>query len=71
MDEVNRDGRFFLSSTVLGGRVTPRVAVGNLRTAEEHLDELWRLLRATASRLRGEIGEGGAAAGGASGGAAP
>ena len=74
VNEVNRDGRFFLSSTVLGGRTTPRVAVGNLRTAEEHLDELWRLLRATASRLRDEIGDGGAAAPGApapAGGAAP
>jgi aromatic-L-amino-acid/L-tryptophan decarboxylase len=53
---VNRDGRFFLSSTVLAGRVTPRVAIGNLRTTEAHLDALWELLRATARRLRAEGG---------------
>lgn len=52
--EVNRDGRFFLSSTVLGGRTTPRVAIGNVRTTEAHLDALWALLRSTAERLRAE-----------------
>ena len=54
--EVNRAGRFFLSSTVLAGRVTPRVAIGNIRTTEAHLDALWELLRATAHRLRAEGG---------------
>ena len=52
--EMNADGRFFLSHTVPGGRVTPRVAIGHLRTTERHLDELWELLRAIAGRLRGE-----------------
>jgi aromatic-L-amino-acid decarboxylase len=50
--QVNADGRFFLSATVLGGRTTPRVAFGNLRTTEAHLDALWDLLRETAERLR-------------------
>jgi hypothetical protein len=30
------------------------VAIGNLRTSREHVDELWRLLRETAAELRGE-----------------
>jgi len=42
---VNADGRFLLSHTVLRGRYVLRVAVGNLRTREEHLDGLWRLLQ--------------------------
>jgi aromatic-L-amino-acid decarboxylase len=41
---VNADGRFLLSHTVLGGRFTLRVAIGNLRTTEAHLDALWELL---------------------------
>ena len=41
---VNAAGRFFLSPTVLRGRYTPRVAIGNIRTGREHLDDLWKLL---------------------------
>jgi len=41
---INADGRFFLSHTVLGGRHTLRVALGNLRTTEEHVDALWQLI---------------------------
>jgi aromatic-L-amino-acid decarboxylase len=50
---VNAAGPFFLSPTVLHGRLTPRVAIGNLRTSREHIDELWRLLTAAAAELRG------------------
>jgi aromatic-L-amino-acid decarboxylase len=52
--KVNAAGPFFLSPTLLHGRLTPRVAIGNLRTSREHIDELWRLLRETAAELRGE-----------------
>jgi aromatic-L-amino-acid decarboxylase len=41
---VNAAGPFFLSHTVLRGRYTLRVAIGNLRTTRRHIDELWRLL---------------------------
>jgi aromatic-L-amino-acid decarboxylase len=49
---VNAAGPFFLSPTVLHGRLTPRVAIGNLKTTREHIDALWRLLRETAAELR-------------------
>jgi aromatic-L-amino-acid decarboxylase len=65
--EVNADGAFFLSTTVLGGRVTPRVAIGHLRTTERHLDELWALVREIAGRLRGEATDEVEAANGAAG----
>jgi aromatic-L-amino-acid decarboxylase len=48
---VNAAGPFFLSHTVLRGRYTLRVAIGNLRTSRRHLDELWRLLRERAAAL--------------------
>jgi aromatic-L-amino-acid decarboxylase len=41
---VNAAGPFFLSHTVLNGRYTPRVAIGNIRTSREHIDALWGLL---------------------------
>ena len=41
---INAAGPFFLSHTVLRGRYTLRVAIGNLRTTREHLRALWDLL---------------------------
>jgi aromatic-L-amino-acid decarboxylase len=49
---VNAAGPFFLSPTVLHGRYTPRVAIGNLRTSREHMDALWDLLTDAAGVLR-------------------
>jgi aromatic-L-amino-acid decarboxylase len=51
---VNAAGPFFLSHTVLGGRYTLRVAIGNLRTEREHLDALWDLLGHAREELRQE-----------------
>ncbi|HUO86702.1 MAG TPA: pyridoxal-dependent decarboxylase, partial [Thermoanaerobaculia bacterium] len=48
---VNADGRFFLSHTVLAGRFTLRVAIGNLGTAERHVDALADLLVERAGTL--------------------
>lgn len=45
LDRVNADGRVFLSHTRLGGRYAIRIAIGNLRTQEEHVALAWRLLR--------------------------
>jgi aromatic-L-amino-acid decarboxylase len=41
---LNAAGPFFLSHTVLQGRYTLRVAVGNVRTTREHVEALWDLL---------------------------
>ncbi len=48
MDRVNESGEFFLSHTVLNGRVCLRIALGNLRTRWEHLERCWDLLREAA-----------------------
>jgi aromatic-L-amino-acid decarboxylase len=51
---VNAVGPFFLSPTVLHGRTTLRVAIGNIRTGGRHVDALWDLLREHALALRAE-----------------
>jgi aromatic-L-amino-acid/L-tryptophan decarboxylase len=53
MAAVNAAGPWFLSHTVLDGRYTLRVAIGNLRTSRSHLDGLWQLLR----RLAGDLAQ--------------
>lgn len=51
MERINAAGPFLLSHTVLHGRYTLRVAIGNLRTTREHIEALWRLIRETADGL--------------------
>ena len=51
MDRVNATGRAFLSHTRLDGRIALRLAVGNLRTRQEHLDRTWQLLQAEAAAV--------------------
>jgi aromatic-L-amino-acid decarboxylase len=46
LDAINGSGRFFISSTVVHGRYMLRIAVGNMLTSRETLDELWSLLDA-------------------------
>lgn len=47
---VNAGGRVYLSHTKLGDAYTLRLAVGNVRTQQEHVAEAWRLLREAAGR---------------------
>ncbi len=51
MNRVNATGRVYLSHTKLKGTLALRLAIGNLRTREEHLRETWELLREEAARL--------------------
>jgi aromatic-L-amino-acid/L-tryptophan decarboxylase len=51
LEAVNRTGGVFLSHTRLGGRFAIRLAIGNLRTEERHVEEAWRLLRREAAAL--------------------
>ncbi|MDX1660018.1 MAG: pyridoxal-dependent decarboxylase [Nitriliruptorales bacterium] len=44
MERVNRSGRAYLSHTVLDGRYTLRLAIGNLRTTEERLRDTLALV---------------------------
>jgi aromatic-L-amino-acid decarboxylase len=45
LNAVNATGKVFLSHTVLKGQYTLRLAVGNLRTTEEHVRRAWELLQ--------------------------
>ncbi len=44
LDRVNASGEVFLSHTRVRGRYTIRLAIGNLRTTEEHVTRAWALL---------------------------
>jgi aromatic-L-amino-acid decarboxylase len=41
MNEVNRRGKVYLSHTRLAGKLTLRLAVGNIRTTREHIKLAW------------------------------
>lgn len=45
MKRVNASGEVFISHTVLGGRFTLRVAIGNLRTTGRHVARAWELVQ--------------------------
>ena len=52
VDLVNSSGDVFLSHTRLRGRLSLRIAVGHLDTAERHIRRAWELLTSQALRLR-------------------
>jgi aromatic-L-amino-acid decarboxylase len=54
MDAVNATGRAFLTHTRLNGRISLRLAVGNLRTREFHIERTWALLLEAARTAMGE-----------------
>jgi aromatic-L-amino-acid decarboxylase len=41
MNEVNRRGRVYLSHTKLAGKLTLRLAIGNIRTTRDHVKLAW------------------------------
>lgn len=45
LDRVNQTGEAFLSHTRLHDRLTLRLAIGNIRTQEEHVRRAWELLQ--------------------------
>ncbi len=52
MNQINAAGRFLLSHTRLRGKFTIRVAIGNLRTTEQDVRDLWTEIQV---RLAAEI----------------
>jgi aromatic-L-amino-acid/L-tryptophan decarboxylase len=44
MDKVNASRRVFIASTVLNGKLTLRLAIGNLETSWKDIQEFWDLL---------------------------
>jgi aromatic-L-amino-acid decarboxylase len=53
MDEVNRRGKVYLSHTKLAGKLTLRLAIGNIRTTLEHVKRAWDELNEGLVRIRG------------------
>jgi aromatic-L-amino-acid decarboxylase len=51
LEDVNRTGDVFLSHTRLGGRIALRIAIGHLRTTEQHVRRAWELLQEHATAL--------------------
>jgi aromatic-L-amino-acid decarboxylase len=49
MARVNAAGPVFLSSTRLHGRLTLRIAIGNIRTGRRHVEQAWALIREAAA----------------------
>ena len=55
MRRLNDSGELFLSHTVLGGRLTLRLAIGNVRTEARHVARAWELIRELGAGLDGEL----------------
>jgi aromatic-L-amino-acid decarboxylase len=51
LEEVNREGKIFLSHTKLHDRFTLRLAIGNIRTSEVHIELAKQTLVSTLQRL--------------------
>jgi aromatic-L-amino-acid/L-tryptophan decarboxylase len=52
IEHVNKSGDVFISHTSLNGRIVIRLAIGNLRTEERHLQRAWELLKEGAALSR-------------------
>ena len=44
-EQVNASGEVFISGTVLNGRFTLQLAIGNRATKREHVERAWGLIR--------------------------
>ncbi len=53
MNEVNLRGRIFLSHTKLSGKLTLRLAIGNIRTDREYVKLAWDELNEALARITG------------------
>jgi aromatic-L-amino-acid decarboxylase len=52
MHSVNATGRALLSHTKLHDKITLRLSIGNIRTSEKHVRQVWQLLNEQMRRLR-------------------
>ena len=44
MNDINTEGKAYLSHTKLNGKFTLRVSIGSIRAEERHIQKLWDLL---------------------------
>lgn len=54
LKRVNGTGEIYMSQTQLRGRYAIRLAVGNLRTTEQHVNRAWELIREVSATLEEE-----------------
>ena len=52
MHGVNASGKALLSHTKLGDKLTLRLSIGNIRTTEKHIRQVWELLNQQLAKLR-------------------
>ncbi len=52
MDELNGSGKIFLTHTKLNNRFVLRLCIGQSHTELEHVEQAWRLIKATAQTVR-------------------
>jgi aromatic-L-amino-acid decarboxylase len=52
MHAVNATGKAYLSHTRLNDKLTLRLAIGNIRTTEQHVRQVWELLNERLAKLR-------------------
>jgi aromatic-L-amino-acid decarboxylase len=55
LNAVNATGEVFLSHTKLNDRYVLHLAIGNIRTEEQHITRAWELLQAECNRLSAEV----------------
>lgn len=51
MERANTTGRMFLTHGSVDGRIVLRLAIGNIKTTEEHVAEAWQILRNAAAEV--------------------
>ncbi len=51
LDALNASGKMYLTHTVLHGRLTLRLCVGQTHTTRAHVEEAWKAICSTAARL--------------------
>ena len=61
MHGINASGRALLSHTRLNDKLTLRLSIGNIRTTEKHVRQVWELLNEQLRSLRGNSHHGGQA----------
>jgi aromatic-L-amino-acid decarboxylase len=52
MHGVNATGKALLSHTKVGDKLVLRLSIGNIRTTEEHVAQVWELLKDQLRQLR-------------------
>jgi aromatic-L-amino-acid decarboxylase len=51
VEKINASGRAYLTQTKLRGRTVMRIGLGNVLTTEDHLRNVWEMIRKTADAL--------------------